>query len=301
MPLQLKSLRLFLAVARLGSFVAAANRENTVQSNVTAHVKKLEAELGVRLFDRRSGDLRLTPAGRRLLGQAEAICRLHDEAVDDLTGRGAPRGTLRIGTMETTAAVRLPPVLTAFHRRHPEVDVVLSTGPTADLLAWLRAGDLDGAFVAGDSDLDGHERLRMFQERLVLVAGRPLAGLPSDRDLSATRFFAFRQGCSYRQRIDVLLSRRGVPPARISEFGSLDAIVGCVAAGLGYAVLPARVVDLFGDRHALHTAELEGPELGLVETAFVCPAPPARSAALTAFIASLGAFADVPVPATAGS
>jgi len=144
--LQLRSLRLFLAVARLGSFVAAASRENTVQSNVTAHVKKLEAELGVRLFDRRSGDLWLTPAGRRLLGQAEAICRLHDDAVDELTGRGAPRGTLRIGTMETTAAVRLPPVLTAFHRTHPEVDVVLSTGPTADLLEWLRAGDLDGAY-----------------------------------------------------------------------------------------------------------------------------------------------------------
>lgn len=290
--MQLKALRLFLAVARARSFVAAAETENTVQSNVTAHVKKLEAELGVRLLRRQPGDVQLTSAGRRLLDHADAICRRHDAAVAEFTRGAGVRGRLSIGAMETTAAMRLPTVLAGFQSAHPEVDVTLFTGPTAQLLDRLLAGELDAVFAA--ATLPGHdfEQQVVFRERLVLISGRPLAGLPARDTLLRARFYAFPQGCSYRQRIDLLLNRLNLPPARVSEMGSLDAILGSVAAGLGFAVLPAGIVEAFADRYRVYTAEFERPEEAVADTYLIAPKAETATTAVRAFASWLAPASD---------
>ena len=106
-----KDLATFEAVARLGGMGRAARELNTVQSNVTQRVRRLEEALGVSLFERSRGGARLTPAGERLMPYATRVDALLDEAGRAARDDGAPRGTLTVGSLETTAALRLSPLL----------------------------------------------------------------------------------------------------------------------------------------------------------------------------------------------
>src|SRR5580704_10605892 len=139
----------FSAVARCGGITRAASELGTVQSNVTNRIRALEAEVGVPLFERHSRGMTLTGAGRRLLPYAERMAALSREAMLAARDDGEPKGPLAIGSMETTAAVRLPALLAEFHRRFPAVRLSLRTSTTADLVAGVLDGSLDGAFVAG--------------------------------------------------------------------------------------------------------------------------------------------------------
>src|ERR671933_479015 len=105
-------LRVFEAVARLGGMNRAAAELNTVQSNVTARIRQLEETLGTPLFQRHRTGVTLTPAGRRLLPYAARVRQLLDEARRAALDDGAPKGPLLVGSLETTAALRLSPVLT---------------------------------------------------------------------------------------------------------------------------------------------------------------------------------------------
>src|SRR5262245_47294751 len=119
--LDLQALRIFKAVADEASITRAAAQLHYVQSNVTMRLQQLEAELGVPLFHRVAGRLVITPAGVRLRGYADRLLRLAQDARRSVASDGVPRGPLGIGSMETTAAARLPRVLADFHLRNPEV------------------------------------------------------------------------------------------------------------------------------------------------------------------------------------
>lgn len=283
--MQLKSLRLFMAVAETGSFVAAAERLHTVQSNATTHVKKLEAELGTQLFDR-NGRVRLTSAGQALAEYAARILNAHDDALAFFLERDMPSGRVRVGAMETAMALRLPPILADFHSRYPDVGIELRTGPSAELVTSLLEGRLDCAFVAGPLE---HRRLhvfKVFSERLVLVSAQPLTRMPSTETLLSATFLAFRQGCSYRQRIELLLAAQGVSATRIVEFGTLDAMLGCVAAGMGYAVLPSATVEAHRERFAIHALALPDTTAE-VDTCFAAPHREGWTPALARFADTL--------------
>jgi DNA-binding transcriptional LysR family regulator len=101
-------LKVFEAVARHGSMNRAATELNTVQSNVTARVRALEVELGVLLFQRHARGVKVTPAGRRMLPFSARISRLLSDAKAAARDDGVPGGVLEVGTLETTAALRLP-------------------------------------------------------------------------------------------------------------------------------------------------------------------------------------------------
>ncbi len=126
-PVELIDLLTFSAVARNGGITRAAEELNTVQSNVTQRVKALEAEIGTALFERHSRGMTLTGAGRRLLPYAQRMAALSREAMLAARDDGEPKGPLAIGSMETTAAVRLPALLAEFHRRFPAVRLTLKT------------------------------------------------------------------------------------------------------------------------------------------------------------------------------
>src|SRR3982751_1218224 len=144
--MEMSDLLTFWAVARLGGITRAADELNTVQSNVTQRVKALEAEIGTALFERHSRGMTLTGAGKRLLPYAQRMATLSREAVLAARDDGEPKGPLAIGSMETTAAVRLPPLLADFHRRFPAVRLSPRPAPTRPLVACVLEGTLDGAF-----------------------------------------------------------------------------------------------------------------------------------------------------------
>ena len=127
-------LRVFEAVARLGGISRAATELNTVQSNVTARIRSLEAGLGEPLFQRHSRGVTLTAAGERLLPYAHRIAALLVEATAAVRDDGTPRGALIIGSLETTAALRLSPVLASYVAAYPDVDLTLRPGTTAELV-----------------------------------------------------------------------------------------------------------------------------------------------------------------------
>ena len=244
--MELTDLLTFLAVARSGGITRAAEDLNTVQSNVTQRVKALEAEIGIALFERHSRGMTLTGAGRRLLPHAQRMAALSREAVLAARDDGEPKGPLAIGSMETTAAVRLPALLAEFHRRFPAVRLTLRTATTAELVTGVLDGTFDGAFVAGPIEHGDLNATLAFREELVLVTARrftDLAALRAATPESGPTALVFRTGCTYRQRLEQMLSDFGWPSAARFELGTLDGMIGCVAAGMGITLLPRAVVE----------------------------------------------------------
>jgi DNA-binding transcriptional LysR family regulator len=247
--MELSDLAIFAAVARCGGITRAAGELNTVQSNVTTRIKTLEAEIGSPLFERHSRGVVLTGAGRRLLPYAERFAALSKEAVAAARDDGVPKGPFALGSMETTAAVRLPPVLARYHAAHPFVQLALRTGPTASLVAAVLDGELEAAFVAGPIDHPDLAVETAFEEELVLVTAdrwTSLAGLRAGTPESGPTALCFRTGCSYRQRLDQVLAALGWPCPMRLEFGTLDGILGCVGGDMGVTLLPRAVVERCG-------------------------------------------------------
>jgi DNA-binding transcriptional LysR family regulator len=276
-------LRVFETVARLGGMSRAAAELNTVQSNVTARVRLLEEELGTALFHRHSRGVTLTAAGQRLLPYAVRIRQLLGEAGRAARDDGTPKGRLTVGSLETTAALRLSPVLSAYAAAWPEVDLVLTTGTSRELIEAVLERDLEGAFVCGPVDHPELAQEVVFREELALVASPSAATLHDCLRRAGLKIVVLRAGCSYRQRLEDILARRGVVGVRRLEFGTLDAILACVAAGLGVTLLPRIVVEEARRAGRVAVHGLPPDEAG-VETMFVRRRDALMSRALAAFL-----------------
>jgi LysR family transcriptional regulator, cell division regulator len=276
-------LKVLEAVARHGSMNKAAAELHTVQSNVTARIRALEREIGVPLFHRHVRGVSLTPAGQRMLPYAARIAKLVADAKLAAQDDGPPNGALVLGTLETTAALRLSPILSHFARTYPQVRLSLSTGTSASLTADVAECRLDGAFVAGPVDHPDLHVETVFKEELVLVTPRTLRSLDALNTIPNLKTIMFRLGCSYRQRLETLLAEMGILTATPLEFGSLDAIVACVAAGIGVTLLPRGVVANAAQQDvvAIHTLPAERAQ---VETVFVRRHDAYVSSAMQAFI-----------------
>lgn len=287
--MELSDLQTFAAVARAGGITRAAAELNTVQSNVTQRVKALEAEIGTALFERHARGMALTGAGKRLLPYAQKLAALSREALLAARDDGEPKGPLAIGSMETTAAVRLPPLLADFHRNCPAVRLSLRTAPTADLVAGVLDGTLDGAFVAGPITHDDLMATSAFREELVLVSARrwaSLAELRAGTPESGPTALVFRTGCTYRQRLEQVFTEFGWPSAARFELGTLDGMIGCVAADMGVTLLPRAVVECsaMSGSVSIHTLS---PSHARVETLFIQRRAGHRTSALRSFVEGL--------------
>jgi DNA-binding transcriptional LysR family regulator len=237
----LVALHIFKTVAEAGGITKAAARLHRVQSNITTRVKQLEERLGTRLFHREKRRLVLSAEGRTLLGYAERLLRLSSEAEAALRD-GVPRGVLRIGSLESTAATRLPPVLSRYHLAYPQVRLELVTGTSGALVARVLSADIEAAFVAEPFTPRGLDAELAFSEELVLIAPKGFAPIRSAKDAAHLPVLGFASGCSYRRRLELWLGRAGIAPDRVMEYGSYHAIVACVAAGSGIAVVPKSVI-----------------------------------------------------------
>lgn len=235
--MDLGDLAIFRAVAREGGITRAARSLHRVQSNVTTRIRQLEAELGVELFVREGRGLTLAPAGRLLLDYAERLLALAEEARAAVSG-GDPLGRLKLGSMESTAAVRLPDLLARYHARYPRVQLELQTGPTAPLVAGVIDGRLDAALVSAPVEDERLLTLPVFEEELVLVAPAGQGRVRSARDVQARSLLTFAPGCAYRRRLEAWCAEAGVTPERVVELSSYHAMLGCAAAGMGIALVP---------------------------------------------------------------
>jgi DNA-binding transcriptional LysR family regulator len=276
-------LKMFESVARTGGMNRAAAELHTVQSNVTARIRALEAELGCPLFERHSRGVALTPAGQRLLPYARRVAWLLADAARAARDDGEPRGPLTIGSLETTVALRLSPLIASYAAACPEVDLALRPGTTAELIEAVLDRRLEGAFVCGPVAHPSLVEQVMFEEELALLAAPGLTSIETATQGGIARIVVLRAGCSYRQRLEALLARRGIAVPRLLEFGTLEAIFGCVAAGLGITLLPRALVGPVWQSGRVSLHRLPAAE-ALVTTVFIHRRESHLSTALRVFL-----------------
>jgi DNA-binding transcriptional LysR family regulator len=148
----------------------------------------------------------------------------------------------RLGSLESTAGSRLPPILSRYHARYPEIVVELVTGTTAALINRVMNFEIEAAFVSEPFTAPRLQARPVFDEQLVLITSRATAKVHGPGDLGRSTLIAFASGCSYRRRIEEWLGRENVMPERVLEFASYQAMIACVAAGTGFAVVPKSVL-----------------------------------------------------------
>lgn len=250
--MNLSDLRIFRAVVDEGGVTRAAAKVHRVQSNLSARIRNLEEDLGCGLFERTGRRMVLTPEGRRLYESAAPLLALA-EAVRAGLAVDAAGGHLRIGSMESTAATRLPELLARFHQEHSGVRIELCTGTARNLTDRLLAGEIDLAFAAGDCAHEGLIATPAFREELVLALP---PDAPRDYDLARATLIAFPVGCAYRRIVGDYLHTRGIAPPGTIELASYHAILACVAGGIGWAIVPDALIGIYPQKDLIVTRKL---------------------------------------------
>jgi LysR family transcriptional regulator, transcription activator of glutamate synthase operon len=245
--MELRQLRYFAAVARRRHFTAAAEAIGVAQPALSQQIRILERELGVQLFDRAGRRVRLTPAGEALLLRAERILAEVANAQSELAEyAGAVRGRVVVGTLPSLAEYQLPPLVAAFHARHPGLELVLREERTARLLELLGAGEVDLALLhhspAATAATPALTLEPLFTEELVAAVGtnHPLADRAA-LALAALRDEAFiltKSGSAIRDTILAACAIAGFAPRIAFESGAAATVRALAAAGLGVAILP---------------------------------------------------------------
>jgi DNA-binding transcriptional LysR family regulator len=245
-PRFLPDLLIFLEVARAGSISKAARRLHTVQTNVSARMQKLEAALGSRLLTRTARGIDLTTAGETLL----PVARRLDSLLGDLgqvfpqSGRRPP-ALIRIGSLETFAATHLAGLIASYHLVDPQLEFAITNGSSRSLVQMLQRDELDIAFVSYPASVESLRTEFTLKEELVLFAARngknridPQRGLASCQ----LPLVVQRPACSYSERFLSYLAGHGLRAPRTIEAGSVEALLGLVEQGLGFAIAPRSLI-----------------------------------------------------------
>ncbi len=263
--MDLQQMRYAVALAETRNFTRAAERCSVVQSSLSHRIAGLERELGVKLFARSSRRVEPTSAGEAFLAAArECLAAADRAAVDAAEAAGVVRGRLAVGVIVTTAAVDVPELLQRYRARHPDVRVVLRSERSDRLVAAIRDGDLDIAFLGlpEDEPPSGVRTLVLDRDRHVLAvpAGHRLAGAGrvTLREIAGETFVDFVAGTPARAQSDRAFAAAGLARDVAYEAGLIELMTGLIARGLGVALLPSAFVRPLAEA---------APELALVPVA----------------------------------
>lgn len=276
-------LKIFEAAATLGSFTKAAEATFTVQSNVTARIKNLEDEFGAELFRRVSRKVVLTEAGETLLQYAKKIGRLLDDAKSDIQSADKIGGTIRIGCIETTMALKVPEIIKGFVELYPNVELEFYSSILSALISDVVSYNLDAAFVAAPINTPGLQQLIVRDEQLVIIAGGDVDKLSLVLKQEPLKIVVFEQGCFFRARLETWLGSKGILRYKSTVINSIEGIINFVEAGLGISILPAEVVNQYYSNRNIKTFPLN-KELATMTTVLIYRNDEAPSKALNVFL-----------------
>ncbi|WP_248920996.1 putrescine utilization regulator PtrR [Pseudomonas entomophila] len=256
--MEFSQLRIFQAVAEEGSVTRAAERLHRVPSNLSTRLRQLEEQLGVELFLRERQRLQLSPAGKVLLDYANRLANLRDEAMAAVQG-GQPAGDFVLGTMYSTAAIHLPALLARYHQAYPQVNLQVQAAPSGELLEGVLSHRLDAALVDGPLNLAGLDGIPLCDETLVLITSPEHPPVHTAKDVAGKAVFTFRQGCSYRMRLEAWYAHAHTPMGRVMEIESYQSMLACVIAGAGVALMAQSMLDSLPGRDRVRTHQLQAP------------------------------------------
>ena len=243
--MDLRPLRVIVAVADHGTFSAAADALATVQSNVSAHMARLERELGTTLFDRALG--RLTEEGLAVVDHARRIEAELESLVADVTAmRADVTGVVRVGLIGTTARWLSPRLIEEMARRHPKVRMVIVDATSTSLEPQVVSGALDLAVVNLPVNTPELVAEPLFEEELLLFvpAAHPLArrARVAMAELAGVELLLPPPGTAFRDALDSAAAEAGFRLSSRAELDGLRLIASMVASGYGAAILPETAV-----------------------------------------------------------
>ncbi|MBZ8134285.1 LysR family transcriptional regulator [Afifella sp. IM 167] len=236
--MDVKSLYTLVAVADCGSFAEAGQRLGLSVSSVSLHVRALEEETGLLLFDRHTRPPRLTEEGRDFVQRAREVLA-HWEALSEGLTRDPARGVLKIGAVHTTVAGAVPGALRRLQATHPEMHMRLATGLTHDLEGQVRHRLLDCAIVTSP-ELEEPD-LTFFpvaEEPLVVIAHRSVKGRTDREILQSEPYVRFNRRARVARQVERELASLGISVSSRMEIDTLDAVVALVGSALGVSVVP---------------------------------------------------------------
>jgi LysR family hydrogen peroxide-inducible transcriptional activator len=281
--MEMHQLRYVVAVARTGNFSRAAEQCHVSQPSLSQQIRKLEDELGERLFLRLKRQAKLTASGAAFVRRAERILAEVDAARREVAdAQHLLCGTLNLGVLPTIAPYLLPLVLPRFHRRYPGVEIVVHEDTTAQLLKQALAGEIDLA-LASLPIADGRFEVRLlFVEELwvALPPGHPLAAKRALRacDLEQERLIVMKEGHCLGDQVLDFCERRKVRPNVTFRSAQLETVQALVCAGLGLSLIPAMAVGVGRRRQPVYRPlQAPRPERKVV-AAWPKQRPPGRAA-----------------------
>ena len=262
----LTELRYLIALAKEMHFGRAAERCHVSQPTLSVAIKKFENQLGAVLFERSASELRLTELGGRIVQQAKRVVaeavRLEEIAAED---DDPLKGLLRIGVIYTVAPYLLPQFVPALHRSAPGMPLYLKEDFTANLLAAVKAGELDAAILALPVVVPGLVAQSLYDEpfRVVVPLDHPLTAPIATNDLASGEVMILGRGNCFRDQVLEACPHLAAPGGleRSVEGGSLETLRYMVASGAGIAVMPSTAADPLLDRESLvRVLAFSGPQ-----------------------------------------
>ncbi|HIF6625463.1 LysR family transcriptional regulator [Serratia ureilytica] len=249
MNYSLKQLRVFVAIARHGSFSRAGEAIGLTQSAVSHSVKELEAEIGVRLLDRTTREVVLTDAGLRLANRVERLLDELQAALLDARSFGVQRsGTVRVATSQTISAHLMPQCIAAGEREYPEIRIMLRDQAQQQVLHSVRNAEVDFGIVVDPVQAVDLECEAVLHEPFLLLCrdDHPFAAQQAVRwsALNGCRLVLQDYASGSRPLIDSALRQQGVEAQVVQEIGHPATLFPMVAEGIGISIFPALALPL---------------------------------------------------------
>lgn len=246
--MELRQLITFSKITHLKSFLKAADNLGYAQSTITTQIQLLEKELGTKLFEKIGRNMELTSKGLVFLEYAEKIINLINEAKEAIDDRDTPKGTLKIGVVESLCTIKLPELLKDFHVKYPEVEVIIKIGTCTDLQNMIKNNTVDLVFTLGELIKDPDLISCMNYKETMAILASPLNKLKDKpkltlRDIADEPLILTEKGCSYRSVFESMFHKEFLRPHLALEIGSIETIKSFVMNNLGITLLPIMTVE----------------------------------------------------------
>ncbi|MGI2171851.1 LysR family transcriptional regulator [Shewanella sp. MF05960] len=231
--MEILTLKTFKAVVDEQGIKGAADKLNTVQSNITNRIKKLETEIDTKLFTLTGRKLQLTPSGQLLYEYAEQILELEYQAISAIS-RNKNTYELRVGMPETFAAVHMPLALKQLKLNHAEIKTKIHTDTSERLVFSVLNNKVDCAAIGNAPQHENLVVIPIVKEELIMVT-------PRDSEYDPV-LLVRDEGCGYRQHAMLWRQQAGRGSDELMIMSSADGVLGCIAAGLGYTIIGKNMV-----------------------------------------------------------
>lgn len=264
--LNLFFLRTFVDTVRTGSVKASAHKNFVTQPAVTQHIRILEKHLECRLFERLSRKLTLTPSGRVFLDCAENLLRQYDESLTRLHEINDQfRGTLSIATIYSIGLYQLQPIVRAFLKKYPKINIRLEYHPFDVIYEKVASQTVDFGFVAYPKARPGIHADVFAQEHMVLAQSPHHRIFTGKRialsQLHKARFVGFSAHMPTRLTIDRFLAKRGIVPSIVNEYDDIETLKSAIGLGIGCSIAPLETLSREVRDGSLEIVRVDGLDL----------------------------------------